>query len=181
MKYTHQLASIIILFFAAVTFLAFTGSGAEVDERTVFQSGHLHDYSAYQSGHHDDFSSYRSGNLDAYIDFMMDMDMFTLRLIRAIQAEDMERTEETASQLKRLFDSFVRYFGDGKKDIQLTREIMLPALEQLEKKVEARKWEEIRLQAGVAIASCNACHTLTGAGNIIVKNPFFPDPDPEEN
>lgn len=165
MKSTHQLASIIILFLASVTFLAFTDIGNGTDERF---------------NHLDDYTTHRSGHLDAYIDFMMDMDMFTLRLIRAIKDEDMERTEETFSTLKRMFDSFVRYFGDGIKDIQLTKEIMLPALEQLEKKVETKKWEEIRLQTGVAIASCNACHTLTGAGNIIVKNPFFPETDSEE-
>lgn len=169
MKSTHQLASITILFLVAVTILAFTRTGNGTDELPASWSGHLDDFTAHQSGH-----------LDAYIDFMMDMDMYTLRLIRAIEDKDMERTGETTSQLKRLFDSFVKYFGDGIKDIQLTKEIMLPALERLEKKVENKKWEEIRLQAGVAIASCNACHTLTGAGNIIIKNPFFPDTDSEE-
>ena len=159
MKFTQQLASLLFVFYCALTFLAFTGNGNKTDVRVAHNPDHL----------------------EAYLDYMMDMDMLTLRLIRATQDEDMERTEEVASQLKRLVDSFVVFFDDGMKDIQLTKDLMVPALERLETKVETRNMEDIRLQAGVVIAGCNACHTLTGVRHLEIENPFFKDNDSEEN
>ena len=159
MKSTHHLASLLLVLFSALAFLAFTGTGNKTDDRIAYGPDHL----------------------EAYLDYMMDMDMFTLRLIRATQDEDMERIEEVASQLKRLVDSFVVFFDDGMKDIQLTKDLMVPALERLETKVETRNMEDIRLQAGVVIAGCNACHTLTGVRHLEIENPFFKDNDSEEN
>jgi hypothetical protein len=62
---------------------------------------------------------------------------------------------------------------------QLTREMLLPMIEQLEDTVEAGKWEASEMRFTDLIRACNACHLVTAHGFIQVApaagNPFAQD------
>jgi hypothetical protein len=62
---------------------------------------------------------------------------------------------------------------------QLTREMLLPMIEQLEEVVATGPWEMSELRLKDVVFACNACHVATGFGFIRVaparSNPFAQD------
>jgi cytochrome c553 len=62
---------------------------------------------------------------------------------------------------------------------QLTREMLLPAIETLEDAVDSRDWAQSRIAQAELLQACNACHAATGKGYIRIVpaegNPFAQD------
>lgn len=67
----------------------------------------------------------------------------------------------------------------------LTREMLLPAIEHLEDLVEARHWGAAAAGFDAMLEACNACHLVTGHGHIRIAragiNPFAQDFSPVED
>lgn len=62
---------------------------------------------------------------------------------------------------------------------QLTREMLLPAIEAVEDAVESGDWAQSRTAYAELVQACNACHAATGKGYIHIVpaegNPFAQD------
>ena len=109
------------------------------------------------------------------------MQTYTHKLQLSIEARNeplanfyMHELEETAEHVA----DNIPHYGDAPVG-QLTREMLLPAIERLEGTVEAGEWPTSDMRFVDVIRACNACHLVTGHEYLRVApaktNPFAQD------
>ncbi len=109
------------------------------------------------------------------------MQTYTHKLQLSIEARNqplvdfyIHELEETAEHVA----DNIPHYGDSPVG-QLTREMLLPAIERLEDTVEAGEWPTSDARFVDVIRACNACHLVTGYEYLRVApaktNPFAQD------
>jgi hypothetical protein len=97
----------------------------------------------------------------------------------SVEAENMELADfyhhELEEAAEDLIDSIESY--DGFPIAELTKSMLVPALDALEDALDAGNWTEIRSAYTTVVTSCNTCHVATDHGYIVItegygNNPF---------
>lgn len=110
------------------------------------------------------------------------MQYWTHKVGLSIEAENMELTDFYHHELEEasedLIDSIESY--DGYPIAQLTKSMLVPALDDLEDALETENWSAIRDAYTAVITSCNTCHTATDHGFIVISDGFGNNPFNQE-
>jgi len=109
---------------------------------------------------------------------MKDMQYWTHKLGLSVDAENtalvgfyVHELEEAVADLIASIESY-----DGHAISQLTRTMLLPEVEQLERIVDGGDWAAARNAFSAVIQTCNVCHEATEHGYIVITEGYANNP-----